>query len=148
MAKPTSVVLYSTNAWLKWMICDRFSPTGHFVWCSEAFDPTPAAGATPWTSVPPSSSPREIYSALREACLREDKHDAKIISIRTGLKTLGTAWRANGHIDDDQLAEIIFHADNAGFKDLRPVLYVIPTALVVSRCVLVPPDKRAGIGLE
>ena len=38
--------------------------------------------------------------------------------------------------------------DNASFEDWRPLVYVIPRAMVESRLEAVPPKKRASFGPE
>lgn len=146
--EPTSLLLYSTNPLLKYLIYQRFVPDGIFAWCSERFNPSTGAGAKPWQAAPPSSNPYELYRALRQASTQGDQHDAKIITQRASIEARAIEWHASGRISLDARNEIVYWAKSAPLAEWRPVLYVIPTRLILDRCSLVPPQERAGLGVE
>jgi hypothetical protein len=136
--------LYSTNVWLKYQIQYRYRNDTHYVWCGETYDSRALGRYTPGASTPPTSNPAEIYDDLKQACSRSDLHNGKIKEQRAGLKARAVEWERNGEIITSDKDDIIYLVDNATFKEWRPLIYIIPVAVVQSRLQVVPIAKRAS----
>jgi len=141
-------ILYSTNTYLKYHIQQRFRNDVHWVWCSEIFDSKTAAALAPNYLVAPSSNPADIYRELKRDIAGRDVHSAKIGSQKASLQALAIQWEAGGEISPENKKEIIFMVTTAAIEYWRPLLYVIPRALVQNRMQLVPIEKRASFGIE
>lgn len=141
-------LLYSTNVLLKLLIQERFRNDVHYIWCSENFDSAALSRYSFSSNVAPSSNPADIYRELKTAVQRSDQHCHKINEQKLSLKNLALIWQTNGEISADEKDEIIYMVDNASFDQWRPLIYVTPRALVESRLQIVPPDKRASLGIE
>jgi hypothetical protein len=94
-------------------------------------------------AVPPSSSPLAIYRALHEDVKHNDHHSAKIEANRQGLVRGADMKLAAGAIDDRAASEIAEITRLASVADFRPLLYVIPYALVDRDAKEVPVAQRA-----
>lgn len=139
MADP--ILMYSVNTWLSYLIAQRYYRGNHHVWCTPCFDPRmlPAADVT----VPPTSTPFEIYRSLYEEVRRRDSHSLKIKEIRNGILKGARKKQAAGIITRTQEREIKLIVKSASLGDFRPLLYVIPYALVSTIVTKVPVKKRA-----
>lgn len=146
----TGPVLYSTNVFLKFHIAEQFLGNIHYVWCSEAFDSTKQGHYSGSALVAATSDPCAIYRDLQSATLRPggDRHCSKIIEQRASFSKLAVQWRDAGRITSDIAEEIIYMANTAEPLLWRPLVYVIPRALVERRMKRVAPDRRASIGVE
>jgi len=141
-------LLYSTNVLLKLLIQERFRGDIHYVWCSESFDSQSLARYSLGSHIAPTSNPADIYRELKSAVQRKDQHCYKINEQKGSLKSLAVAWKTNGDISIQEEDEITYMVDNASFDDWRPLIYVIPRALVEPRLQVVPANKRASFGPE
>lgn len=141
-------ILYSTNVWLKYLICQKFRHDIHYIWCSENFDSQKASGYTSSSLIPPSSNPADIYRQLQSDAKRGDRHSPKIQEQKACLSHLAVEWEINGDILPEEKEEILYMIDIPGFDYWRPLVYVIPRAAVSDRMKLVPINRRAGIGDE
>jgi hypothetical protein len=142
-------ILYSTNAFLKLHLQERFYGDVHYVWTSEVFDATKVGAYTTGGSlVAPSSDPAAIYRELRRATEAADRHCDKIKAQRASFQRLATKYADDRKITPEAKEEIFHWAKNATFKDWRPLVYVIPRAAVESRLELVKPELRASMGPE
>jgi hypothetical protein len=141
-------VLHSTNSWISHEIAMKYRNGQHFVWCSEYYDPTTAPAGSAAAAIAPSSSPKGIYDALHGDCYREDTHSSLIKGYRKTFKRLAAQWLAEGSIDKPQHDEIAAIVKSQSWKIWRPVLFVIPRALVAGRVVHVPHARRAAYGPE
>lgn len=141
-------LLYSTNVLLKLLIQERFRGDIHYVWCSESFDSQSLPRYSHRSQVAPSSNPADIYRELKGAVQRKDQHCYKINEQKLSLKTLAVEWENAGEITSEDKEEIIYRVDNASFDDWRPLIYVIPRAMVEPRLKVVPANKRASFGPE
>jgi hypothetical protein len=122
MALP--IVLYSANSWLAYKIGERYYGGEHYAWCAPVFDGrTSSAGG--WY-LPPTSSPAEIYSGLREEVRRGDRHSAKIDQNKIGIIYGASVKRRTGIVSEKQEKEIALIVEAAERADFRPLLYVIP----------------------
>lgn len=145
---PDGLLLYSTNTYLKWLICERYRKE-HFVWCSAAFDGNAAGFRAVNITTAHTSNPKDLYTKYRKSVKNADRHDPTIPGFAASLKGIATSnWLAPGKITQAEHQEIIFEIDNAAITDWRPLLFVIPLQGVQQRCKLVPAQKRAGRGYE
>lgn len=135
------IVLYSTNTWLGYKIGAEYYKGAHYVWCTPYFD----ASAIPSIdySVPPSSSPSEIYRTLREDVKRGDRHSSRIAANKAGLLLGAEQRRAAGDITEEQASEILSIVGASEPSDFRPLLFVIPFGLVRDKLIKVPVGQRA-----
>lgn len=112
------------------------------------FDSKTGSSYSPATLVPPSSNPADIYRQLRSDIERSDRHSAKITEQKAVLAELAVRWEANREINTDEKEEILGMVDLPTFEYWKPLIYIIPRALVSSRLEHVPIGKRGGIGDE
>jgi hypothetical protein len=141
-------LLYSTNVFLKLLIQEQFRGDVHYAWCSESFDSTTRPRYSLSSLVAPSSNPADIYRELKEAVQRSDRHCYKIAEQKLSLKKLAVDWEAAGEISTGDKDEIVYRVDNASFDAWRPLIYIIPRALVQPRIQAVPAAGRASLGPE
>jgi hypothetical protein len=135
------IILYSANTWLAYAIAERYYRGEHYVWCTPYFD---ASSVAPLNyTVPPSSSPIEIYRGLRKDVLNGDRHSAKIAANKAGIVRGMEAKLSVGAIDDEVATEIASVIGAADILDFRPLLYVIPFHVVRDRLRPVPVRQRA-----
>jgi len=140
----SSILLYSTNTYLKFVVHREFRKNSHFVWCSEYFDAKARSAFEAGAGLPPSSDPAAIYRQLKRDVEQRDAHSAKITSQKAVLNRLAIEWERNGEITTEHKAEIAYMVRHADFADWRPLIYVIPRAAVETRLALVPIEKRAS----
>ena len=142
-------LLYSTNAFIKYLICDNFRGGVHYVWCSETFDSAKASPYSLGSLVPPSANPADIYRTLTRDVSAQDQHSYKISEQKLGLSRLAVEWAAKGEITSEQRDEILEMVKIAPFDYWRPLIYIIPRdKIALGRLKLVPVAKRAGFGNE
>jgi hypothetical protein len=139
------MLLYSTNTWLAHQISRQFYDGRHWVYCAPAFAVMPVLH---YPTLPPSSCPKDIYATLHHDCAAKDRHSAKILQNRAGLKKGSLAKRAAGLISDQEAADIDWMVDNAEISDFRPLLYVIPRAPVATRLKRVSAKAAANMFSE
>ncbi len=144
----SSLLLYSTNVYLKLLIQERYRNNLHWVWCSDCFDTTKQLGYTLGSLVAPSSNPVDIYRDLKRDFDRSDFHSAKIRDQKASFKSLAVQWQQAGEITKFQEQEIVWTVDNSVAMYWRPLIYVIPRHLVETRLVHVPINQRASIADE
>jgi hypothetical protein len=146
---PNSLILYSTNPWMKFHVQETFRKGKHYVWCSEFSDSRAAARGSLASLVPPSSNPVEIYMDLASAITRNDRHHSKIEGIKATYLSLSTDWVTDGSMTSVERDELVYLLEHAEMKYWRPMLYLIPRSMIdASRLKLVHPSKRAGLGPE
>ncbi len=135
------IVLYSTISWLAYIIGERYYGGIHYVWCTPHFDHSsiPSINYT----VPPSSSPLEIYLNLAEDVKRGDRHSAKIAANKAGLLRGMILKRSAGDITAEHESEIASIIDTADPMYFRPLIFVIPYHLVNDKLKKVPVSQRA-----
>jgi hypothetical protein len=135
-----SPVLYSTNTWIAYMIAEQFYRQHHYVWCTPYFDPRQNGRDS---AVPPTSSPFEMYRSLFEETSRGERHSSKIDENRIGILRGASAKRSARVIDSKQQKQIAAIVKAAQPNDFRPLLYVIPAAIVAKRLREPPPEDKA-----
>ena len=133
--------MYSANSWLAYKIAQLYYGGEHYVWCTPCFssNSVPASDYT----VPPSSSPSEIYNELLEDTIRGDRHSLKITVNKAGILRGAHCKEKQQVITKSEKAEIFAAVDRAETADFRPLIYVIPFTKVAKSLELVPVTERA-----
>lgn len=108
----------------------------HYMWCTPYFG---SNFKSPHFTVPPSSSPMEIYNILQKEIDGSDSHAAKIKLNRQGIRKGALAMKTLGRINDDAYDEIIAISKLAPSSQFRPLLCVI------ARIEAVPFYKKVDI---
>lgn len=108
----------------------------HYMWCTPYFG---SNYKSPHFTVPPSSSPLEIYNTLNAEIDASDLHGTKIGLNRMGIRKGADAMLSRGKIDKDQHEEILTISDLAQPQQFRPILCVI------SRLEAVPFYQRVDV---
>jgi hypothetical protein len=117
------LVLYSTNTLLAYSVSEKYYKCIHYFWCSPYFDPHSAPLSV---SLPPTSSPAEVYNSLYEEVTRGDMHSAKIAQNRSGIVAGATIHKSNNTITSDEFDEIVQIVQAAQVQDFKPLLFVAP----------------------
>jgi hypothetical protein len=143
-----SLVLYSTNVFLKFHIQRRYRKDIHYVWCSAEWDSQSLDRYAPNALVPPSSNPVDIYRMLRRDVDRKDRHSAKITEQKASFALLAKSWLDAQELSQSDFDDLLFMIQNSEMEHWRPLIYVIPRATVADRLVTVPLARRAGLGDE
>jgi hypothetical protein len=143
-----TILLYSTNVFLKLMIQERYMGDVHYAWCSEEFDSAKTSAYSSASLVPPSSNPVDIFRDLRRDVQKQDRHSVKINQQKVSLTNRAIDWEKDGKISTIQKDEIIYMVANAGWDHWRPLVYIIPRLSVQPRLTAVPINLRAGFGNE
>jgi hypothetical protein len=140
---PDPIVLYSTVTKLAFNIARRYYNDVHYVWCSPVFDGSQVSDLE--LTVPPTSSPYEIYAALKQEVARGERHSQKIQENRAGILRGATAKRQKGIISEEQEQEIVAIVEEAEGIHYQPLILVIPFAGVKSLMTPVPIRQRASV---
>jgi hypothetical protein len=139
---PSPIALYSTYTWLAFTINQQYYGGDHYVWCTPHFEPGSPFLSSP-SAVPPTSSPKMIYTSLFEEVTAGDRHSAKVAQNRLGIQRGADVQFRKGTISTAVRDEILSIVDAAEVRDFRPLLFVIPFAPVASLLVQVPIKARA-----
>lgn len=121
-------VLYSTMTTLAYNINLQFYGNLHYMWCTPYFGSDFSA---PTFTVPPSSSPLEIYNTLKREVEAGDLHDSLIRVKRLGVRRGADTMVKRGKITPDQAKEIQAICKLAPREQFRPLLCVIPRLEVI-----------------
>lgn len=115
-------VLYSAMTTLAYNINMKYYAGLHYMWCTPYFG---SDFQSPHFTVPPSSSPLEIYQTLKKEIDGADLHGTKIKLNRMGMRRGADIMAERGVIDDDQKTEIHSICETALPQQFRPLLCVI-----------------------
>ena len=148
MPSTSTLFLYSTNVFMKFLIQERYRGGRHYVWCSEYFDPTKHSSYGGAYGIPVSSNPAVLYRRYKEDLQSGDTHSALIGSQKASIKARAVEWLGKGEIDQRDLEDITVLVDKGRAEDWRPVIYVISRTLVASRLKRVSASQTAGFGME
>lgn len=142
-------VLYSTNPWYSYIICNRYRGRKHVVWCSEVFCTKGLATTDFASAVGPTSTPRSIAERLHEES-NKDRHSDLIRNYKKKFSWLTSLWEGEGSLSSEQAMEIRGMLKTNTCNIWRPMIYVIPREPIerANRLNHVPPSKRAGSGPE
>lgn len=143
-------ILYSTNPFISFDICQLFRNKRHVIWCSEVFDPRTQASSSRGAMVAPSSSPCALANALLGEMNGEDRHSDLRKRYRKTFRRLATKWAADRSLTDVQAQDIRDMVSQASYRIWRPFIYIIPRAPLeaAGRLIDVPVRERAGHGPE
>lgn len=129
-------VLYSTMTMLAYNINKKYYGDKHYMWCTPYFG---SDFQSPHFTVPPSSSPLEIYQTLKNEIDGSDLHNTKINLNRMGIrKGAGIMLKLN-KINKDAHDEIVTITKLAKDQQFRPLLCVI------SRLEAVPYYQKVAV---
>ena len=137
------LLLYSVNAFLAWAINERYYDGRHYVWCGEAFDASALGPYTQYSSTPPSSTPRDIYSDLLKAVQGGDRGSQKVAAVKVGIINGARMKFSKGEIDRSVFDEINQIVDRSELADCRPLLYILPRDRVADKLKDVEVSQRA-----
>lgn len=140
VSKPP-ILLYSANTWVSYIIAQQYYGGEHYVWCTPYFDPKSVPSIE--YTVPPSSSPIDIYLGLLEDVNRGDRHSAKIEANKAGIIRGAQHKLKTGVIGESESSDIASIVEAAEVKDFAPLIFVIPYNLVKDNLIRVPVNQRA-----
>jgi hypothetical protein len=120
--KIESPILYSAVTLLAFNINERFYGGVHYMWCTPCFD---VDTKSPVYTVPPTSSPYQIYRTLAQEVATGDNHSEKIEANRVGITRGAQKKFADGTIDATCMKRIQDTARVATLMMFRPLLCVI-----------------------
>ncbi len=144
-----SHILYSVNPYMKFYVNENYRAGIHYIWFSENYDSGTLSPYVPGSMIPATSNPKDIYMDLKKAVEKTDTHNAKIKEQIAGLTALAIKWEKDGEITTIQKDDIIYMVNEPKyFQYWRPLLYMVPKALVQSRIKPVPMALCAGLGNE
>ena len=128
-------LLYSVGTKLAYKINNRYYKGAHYVWCADSFDSK---------KQPPTSNPCTIIKRFLEQICSGDRHTVEINNNIAGILKGAKAKFEDGVIDEAQYKEIRTLVSLADYKAFFPVLYIIETRKVQSKCNAVPIKDRAS----
>jgi hypothetical protein len=148
MPTPSSPLLYSTNAFLKFFLMEKFRNGLHYVWCGDTFDSSKHGSYSIRGMNAPSSDPCSIYKILKSEIAQSERHSYKIKEQKASLQALALQWQADGSLTTEEAEEFTYIVKTAEMDLWRPLIYVIPRAIVEPRLKVVPIGSRASIANE
>ncbi len=137
----THPVLYSTMTAVAYNINCKYYNGRHYMWCTPYFG---SNYQSPHFTVPPSSSPLEIYNTLMKEIEGADLHNTKIKLNRTGIRRGADAMMAKGVITSAQRLEILEIGRRAPMQQFRPLLCIVSRLEAVPYCHPVAISKKAN----
>lgn len=116
-------VLYSAMTAVAFNINTRYYGGLHYMWCTPYFG---SDFESPHFTVPPSSSPLEIYNTFKKEIDGADLHNSKIKLNRIGIRKGADAMLKLGKISEEAHGEILAISKIAPMQQFRPLLCIIP----------------------
>ena len=116
-------VLYSTMTMVAYSINKKYYADCHYLWCTPYFG---SDFQSPHFSVPPSSSPLDIYQTLKKEIDGADLHGTKIGLNRMGIRKGADQMLKQGRINEGQQREIYAISTAAKDQQFRPLLCIVP----------------------
>ncbi|WP_187505878.1 hypothetical protein [Pantoea agglomerans] len=132
----THPILYSTMTTLAYNVNKKYYGDKHYMWCTPYFG---SDFESPHFTVPPSSSPLEIYKILKNEVDGSDHHNTKIELNRRGIRKGASIMLTLGKIDQETHDEIVYISKKTKDQLFRPLLCVI------SRLDAVPFYKKVDV---
>ncbi|MEY0857579.1 hypothetical protein AB7239_07535 [Providencia alcalifaciens] len=129
-------ILYSAMTMLAYNINKKYYGDKHYMWCTPYFG---SYFDSPHFTVPPSSSPLEIYNTLKKEVDGSDHHNTKIELNKMGIRNGASIMLKLGKIDQEKHDEIVYITKNAKDQHFRPLLCVI------SRLDAIPYYKKVNV---
>ncbi len=134
-------VLYSTLTVLAYNINMKFYGGLHYMWCTPYFG---SDFHSPHFTVPPSSSPLEIYNTLAKEIDGSDLHGTKIKLNRMGIRKGAEEMAKRGKISAACKDEIIAISKTALPQQFRPLLCIIARMEAVPYFQEIPVKRKAN----
>jgi hypothetical protein len=141
LSNATHPVLYSTMTTLAYNINVRYYGGLHYMWCTPYFG---SDYHSPHFTVPPSSSPLEIYQTFCREIDGADLHGAKIKLNRLGVRKGAGMMLNRGKITQEVHDEIVLISKAALAQQFRPLLCVIPRIEAIPYHKTVDIKKKAN----
>lgn len=145
-----NLLFYSAASYLSYIINTQFYGK-HYLWCAPIFNPACLSSLDPRRNIPTSSSPHDIYNLYYKDTnpTSSDRHSALIRQNKLGLKRGAKFKLASGVITQNEYQIIMQKIQMASINDFRPIIYIIPAALVGDRMKTVPVKLAANpLGTE
>ena len=108
----------------------------HYLWCTPYFG---SDYESPHFTVPPSSSPLEIYNTIKKEIAGVDLHNVKIKLNRMGIRKGADVMLKNGKISAD------VHSDILAISKEMPMHQFKPLLCIISRLEAVPYYQKVAI---
>lgn len=134
-------ILYSAMSQIAYSINVKYYGGLHYMWCTPYFG---ADYKSPHFTVPPSSSPLEIYSTLENEVIGGDLHGDKINLNRMGIRKGADHMLAEGRITAEEHSDIHAISKLSPLSAFRPLLCVIPRVEAVKYYRKVPVADMAN----
>jgi hypothetical protein len=134
-------VLYSTMTFLAYNINLQHYGGHHYMWCTPYFG---SDYGSPIFTVPPSSSPLQIYMDLKREVDSGDLHGTLIKIKRLGIRRGADTMLKRGKITLDQRDDILAISQLATPEHFRPVLCILPRVEVLPYYCKVPVKSKAN----
>lgn len=119
-------ILYSVGTSLAYKISKRYYNNVHFVWCTSNFHSL---------KQPPTSNPLTICRRYLEQIAGSDRHTVEIEKNISGILAGAKYKLDNGIITDEQYKDISMILSVSEYESFYPVLYIIYSNRVKSKCV-------------
>ncbi|MGI0014266.1 MAG: hypothetical protein ACREBU_12625 [Nitrososphaera sp.] len=132
----THPVLYSTMTAVAFNVNMKYYGGLHYMWCTPYFG---CDFESPHFTVPPSSSPLEIYKQIAKEIEGADLHNSKIKLNRMGIRKGAETMMKRGKISPDACSEIIAISKIAPMHQFKPLLCII------SRLEAVPYQQQVDV---
>ena len=134
-------ILYSTMTFLAYNINVQHYGGLHYAWCTPYFG---SDYNSPIFTVPPSSSPLQIYMDLKREVDGGDLHGTLIKVKRLGIRRGADAMFKRGKITVDQRDDIRAICQLATPEHFRPILCILPSLEVLPYIQKVPVKSKAN----
>lgn len=134
-------ILYSAMTTLAYNINKKYYNDVHYLWCTPYFG---SDYQSPHFTVPPSSSPIEIYNTYKKEIDGADLHNTKIKLNRKGIRKGADTMLRLGKITQEAHDEIITISKKATNEQFRPLLCVISRVEAIPYYQKVDVNDRAN----
>lgn len=134
-------ILYSTMTFLAYNINLQFYGGLHYTWCTPYFG---SDITSPVFTVPPSSSPLQIYNDLKREVEGGDLHGTLIKVKRLGIRRGADVMLKRERITLEQKNDILAICQRATPEHFRPILCVLPKSEMIPYTQAVPVKARAN----
>jgi hypothetical protein len=144
----TSLLLYSTNPYVKYLIQREYYNDRHWIWCSAHFNGQTIVRPVSGYLQAPSSDPAALFSQLTRECKAGERHSAKVKELKGSISERAIRDADSGKIHPDARDDILGLMGLADMHYWRPLLYVVPWVGVEHKVHRVPFKDRAAYAPE
>lgn len=128
-------ILYSIGTYLAYKIAKRYYKNVHYVWCTTEFNAF---------KQPPTSNPSKICKRYLEQITTGDRHAKEIANNMAGILRGASAKLEGGIISKKEYNKIRKIVSGAEYEAFFPVLYIIESEKVKTKCLEVLPQDKAS----